>query len=125
MTRRCMTSWVPKAPTKMSRDRIRTRSDIEPPRYYIGWAPSEDVTSFGTNRGVRSAVMRAIGTNRGIQRRKARRTRNMRWFTITMAANITTTEMQRDYIKEWSRHLGRDMEILHFGHAGRPLLVFP
>jgi esterase/lipase superfamily enzyme len=33
--------------------------------------------------------------------------------------------MQRDYIKEYSRCLGRDMELLHFGHAGRPLLVFP
>jgi esterase/lipase superfamily enzyme len=43
-----------------------------------------------------------------------------------MGANsTTTTEMQRDYIKEWSRCLGRDMEILHFGHAGRPLLAFP
>ena len=48
----------------------------------------------------------------------------MRWFTITMATT-TTPEVQRDYIKEWSRCLGRDMEILHFGHAGRPLLVFP
>jgi esterase/lipase superfamily enzyme len=48
----------------------------------------------------------------------------MRWFTITMSTT-TTTEMQRDYIKEYSRCLGRDMEILHFGHAGRPLLVFP
>jgi esterase/lipase superfamily enzyme len=48
----------------------------------------------------------------------------MRWFTITMAS-ITTTEMQRDYIKEFSPSLGRDMEILHFGHAGRPVLVFP
>lgn len=38
---------------------------------------------------------------------------------------ITTTEMQRDYIKEYSPSLGRDMELLHFGHAGRTLLVFP
>jgi len=50
----------------------------------------------------------------------------MRWFTITMSTTtITTTEMQRDYIKEYSHRLGRDMEILHFGHAGRTLLVFP
>jgi esterase/lipase superfamily enzyme len=50
----------------------------------------------------------------------------MRWFTITMTAStITTTEMQRDYIKEYSPSLGRDMELLHFGHAGRTLLVFP
>jgi esterase/lipase superfamily enzyme len=48
----------------------------------------------------------------------------MRWFTITMST-ITTTEMQRDYIKEFSPSLGRDMELLHFGHSGRPLLVFP
>src|SRR6266849_3265231 len=50
----------------------------------------------------------------------------MRWFTITMSTTgITVTEMHRDYIKEYSRCLGRDMEILHFGHAGRTLLVFP
>ena len=50
----------------------------------------------------------------------------MRWFTITMAAStITSTDMQRDYIKEFSPSLGRDMELLHFGHAGRTLLVFP
>ena len=48
----------------------------------------------------------------------------MRWFTITVST-ITTTEMQRDYIKEYSPSLGRDMEVLHFGHSGRPLLVFP
>ena len=50
----------------------------------------------------------------------------MRWFTITMTTStITTTEMQRDYVKEYSPSLGRDMELLHFGHAGRTLLVFP
>jgi esterase/lipase superfamily enzyme len=50
----------------------------------------------------------------------------MRWFTITMfTSTITTPEMQRDYIKEYSPSLGRDMELLHFGHAGRTLLVFP
>ena len=50
----------------------------------------------------------------------------MRWFTITMTTStITTTEMQRDYVKEYSPILGRDMELLHFGHAGRTLLVFP
>jgi esterase/lipase superfamily enzyme len=48
----------------------------------------------------------------------------MRWFTITMSTT-TSTDVHRDYIKEFSRCLGRDMEILHFGHAGRPLLVFP
>jgi esterase/lipase superfamily enzyme len=38
---------------------------------------------------------------------------------------ITITDVQRDYIKEYSHSLGRDMELLHFGHAGTPLLVFP
>jgi esterase/lipase superfamily enzyme len=33
--------------------------------------------------------------------------------------------MQRDYLKADSRCLGRPMELLWFGHAGRPLLVFP
>ena len=47
----------------------------------------------------------------------------MRWFTITMLTS--TTNLQRDYSKEFSHRLGRDMETLHFGHAGRPLLVFP
>jgi esterase/lipase superfamily enzyme len=39
--------------------------------------------------------------------------------------SMTITDVQRDYIKEYSPSLGRDMELLHFGHAGRPLLVFP
>jgi esterase/lipase superfamily enzyme len=43
----------------------------------------------------------------------------------TTPTTSTTTELQRDYIKEYSPALGRDMELLHFGHAGRPLLVFP
>lgn len=33
--------------------------------------------------------------------------------------------MQRDYVKSWSHALGREMELLHFGHAGRTLLAFP
>jgi len=33
--------------------------------------------------------------------------------------------MQRDYLREFSRSLGRDMELLRFGSAGRPLLAFP
>src|SRR5436190_23432439 len=51
----------------------------------------------------------------------------MRWLTMTTMATttITTAEVQRDYIKEYSSSLGRDMELLHFGHAGMPLVVFP
>jgi len=41
------------------------------------------------------------------------------------AMSVATAEVQRDYIKDYSRSLGRDMELLHFGHAGVPLLVFP
>ncbi|MDP9343024.1 MAG: esterase [Actinomycetota bacterium] len=31
----------------------------------------------------------------------------------------------REYFKDWSQALGRDMEVLRFGSAGLPLLVFP
>jgi esterase/lipase superfamily enzyme len=31
----------------------------------------------------------------------------------------------REYLKDWSQALGRDMEVLRFGSAGLPLLVFP
>jgi esterase/lipase superfamily enzyme len=33
--------------------------------------------------------------------------------------------MHREYIKWWSPNLGREMEMLVFGHAGTPVLVFP
>ena len=33
--------------------------------------------------------------------------------------------MNREHIKWYSNHLGRDMEILRFGHAGTPILAFP
>jgi esterase/lipase superfamily enzyme len=33
--------------------------------------------------------------------------------------------VQRDYVKNYSDALGRDMEYLHFGHGGTPLLAFP
>ncbi|MBS1853740.1 MAG: esterase family protein [Acidobacteria bacterium] len=33
--------------------------------------------------------------------------------------------MRRDYIKWYSPSLGRDMELLAFGHAGFPVMVFP
>ena len=31
----------------------------------------------------------------------------------------------REYLRQWSGSLGRDMEALHFGVSGLPLLVFP
>ena len=33
--------------------------------------------------------------------------------------------MTREYHKWWSPRLGRDMELLVFGHAGLPTIVFP
>ena len=33
--------------------------------------------------------------------------------------------MKREYVKWWSPSLGRDMELLVFGHSGVPMLVFP
>lgn len=35
------------------------------------------------------------------------------------------SRMNREYHKWYSRTLGRDMELLIFGHGGAPLLVFP
>jgi len=33
--------------------------------------------------------------------------------------------MNREYVKWWSPSLGRDMELLVFGHSGTPMIVFP
>jgi esterase/lipase superfamily enzyme len=33
--------------------------------------------------------------------------------------------MIREYHKGYSSHLGRQMELLIFGHAGLPVVVFP
>ena len=33
--------------------------------------------------------------------------------------------MQIRYYKEYSRYLNRDMEFKVYGHAGRPILIFP
>ena len=33
--------------------------------------------------------------------------------------------MHTEYHKEYSRHLGRDMEFKVYGHSGKPVLVFP
>jgi len=33
--------------------------------------------------------------------------------------------VEREYRKDYSHALGRDMELLHFGKSGRPLLAFP
>ena len=33
--------------------------------------------------------------------------------------------MDRAYVSRWSRALGREMELLRFGHAGRPVVAFP
>src|ERR1700719_596773 len=37
----------------------------------------------------------------------------------------TRKKMNREYHKWYSPRLGRDMELLVFGHAGLPVLVFP
>jgi esterase/lipase superfamily enzyme len=33
--------------------------------------------------------------------------------------------VEREYVRRWSPALGRDMELLRFGHAGQPLVAFP
>ena len=35
------------------------------------------------------------------------------------------TGMNIEYHKYWSQALGRDMEFKVYGHAGKPVLVFP
>jgi esterase/lipase superfamily enzyme len=36
-----------------------------------------------------------------------------------------SASMNREYLKRYSQELQRDMEVLSFGHAGMPLIVFP
>src|SRR5438105_14025892 len=38
---------------------------------------------------------------------------------------MLSTLVERSYSREFSHALGRDMELLHFGSAGRGMLVFP
>src|SRR5947209_4570498 len=38
---------------------------------------------------------------------------------------IAGTSIQREYHRWYSPHLNREMELLGFGHAGYPFLVFP
>jgi esterase/lipase superfamily enzyme len=33
--------------------------------------------------------------------------------------------MDRGYVRRWSTALGREMELLRFGHAGQPVVAFP
>jgi esterase/lipase superfamily enzyme len=33
--------------------------------------------------------------------------------------------MDREYVRRWSRPLGREMELLRFGYAGQPVIAFP
>jgi esterase/lipase superfamily enzyme len=33
--------------------------------------------------------------------------------------------MDREYVRRWSPALGREMELLRFGHAGQPVIAFP
>ncbi len=42
-----------------------------------------------------------------------------------MVLNHSITPMHREYTKWWSPSLGRDMELLTFGHGGTPILAFP
>jgi esterase/lipase superfamily enzyme len=36
-----------------------------------------------------------------------------------------SASMNREYLKRYSQELQRDMEVLSFGHAGMPVVVFP
>ena len=41
------------------------------------------------------------------------------------AIGYNLRSMNREHYRQYSHELGRDMESLVFGHAGRPILVFP
>src|SRR5262245_13983896 len=43
----------------------------------------------------------------------------------TSAVPLKFACMHREYVKWFSPALGREMEMLVFGHSGAPLLVFP
>ena len=43
----------------------------------------------------------------------------------TAASPTLPRSMHREYLRGRSERLGRDMEALWFGHAGRPLILFP
>ena len=47
------------------------------------------------------------------------------WPAAALSGKITRAIMNREYHKGYSSELHRDMELLVFGHAGTPLLVFP
>src|SRR5205809_3670326 len=38
---------------------------------------------------------------------------------------LDSAAMHREYVRWWSPALGRDMELLRFGHAGTPVVAFP
>lgn len=44
---------------------------------------------------------------------------------MTAAVETTTGGLRREYLRWHSASLGRAMEILLYGHAGRPVIVFP
>jgi esterase/lipase superfamily enzyme len=44
---------------------------------------------------------------------------------LTLQWQGEPASMNREYLKRYSRELRRDMEILSFGHAGMPVIVFP
>src|SRR5688500_4559908 len=39
--------------------------------------------------------------------------------------SISIGDMHREYHRWFAQDLGRDMQLLTFGHAGRPYVVFP
>src|SRR4051794_16331323 len=67
--------------------------------------------------------------SRGVERKREgkRRWRRRRPSPCAREPNrsVYDTKLRREYIKWHSPSLGRDMELLAYGHAGFPVVVFP
>src|SRR5713226_9714006 len=58
-------------------------------------------------------------------RSEARRLDDLAFPRPPAVRAYTPRTVQREYHKDYSQALGRDMELLHFGSSGRALLAFP
>src|SRR5262245_44601554 len=45
--------------------------------------------------------------------------------TQSLRGAYTAGDVHREYARRWSPALGREMELLRFGHAGTPVVAFP
>jgi esterase/lipase superfamily enzyme len=71
--------------------------------------------SFSESGGIAAKDSKSAALHGGTCQTAVRRPDHVRYCAL----------MNREYHKGYSRELGREMELLVFGHGGMPLLVFP